>query len=740
MKLKKIFNSFFKKQNTSNCIASFGDLVKMPQREDFNDELSNLKIDELKAFFRDILNKNKTLTSTFIHDEHLQQELDMNLDLLMNISFDKEIEPINDEEKRIRSLIIYSKLKLYLNKIIELETGIKYRLIALKELEKESFGFSIKNIFNKKRVIKEEINNLLGILCVLKNQRYAIFNKVNACSTEFKTINNTDEEIKISGSKYLTNRLKRLKGYADILLRKEEINNVNSFDEPINQIAALERYFEIYSYTHNNEINDISSTLKDSSLKQVDGKYIEEIESKLRVHDEFGKTNISMDDLFNLYKLKFNYKIININQNNDNPIFLSLDNDERDFTEYSMYGQIVMEMIEDLIIDKDHILKNQFDTNKDFFWESFRALLNPNYNKDLSSMYDINTILSDNLVLAFLLAAYHNNLAVFFRNFTIKTPEPMLSIIELEKRIPLDTFFKIYAAELSTYYAFTEPLSKLESYINSDDFIRQYPSLKAMIDVYPTIHLIIREPYGQAEYNYYHIPEGIVSLYKKDELIIYPKRLCFIDKFITPGFSKYVYTPKSLKELNTNAFSRMIIQGLVLNEGLKRLYVDPTSNLVVTYMLCIPSTLEVKDSKPLSQEREKKSVFGFNSQFLDELNFTNFKESIILNDKKYLKVIFSKIIFKEHFFRTNIKRIILWDGDYNAPKSITCIIKNDEIKKIIDDVASKHPKIYRNALKYGYEKEFFISLIVDRFISIVYKKSGFTLCENKDNQKRVLKK
>ena len=523
MKLKQIFNNFFKKQNTSNFIATFGNLVKMPQREDFNDELSNLKIDELKAFFRDILNKNKTLTSTFIHDEHLQQELDMNLDLLMNISFDKEIEPINDEEKRIRSLIIYSKLKLYLNKIIELETGIKYRLIALKELEKESFGFSIKNIFNKKRVIKEEINNLLGILCVLKNQRYAIFNKVNACSTEFKTINNTDEEIIISGSKYLTNRLKRLKGYANITLSQEQINDVNSFEEPINQIAALERYFEIYSYTHNNEINDISSTLKDSSLKQVDGKYIEEIESKLRVHDEFGKANISMDDLFNLYKLKFNYKIININQNNDNPIFLSLDNDERDFTEYSMYGQIVMEMIEDLIIDKDHILKNQFDTNKDFFWESFRALLNPNYNKDLTSMYDINTILSDNLVLAFLSAAYHNNLAVFFRDFTIKTPEPMLSIIELEKRIPLDTFFKIYAAELSTYYAFTEPLSELESYINSDDFIRQYPSLKAMIEVYPTINPVIREPYGQAEYNCYHIPEGIVSLYKKDELIIYPK-------------------------------------------------------------------------------------------------------------------------------------------------------------------------------------------------------------------------
>ena len=185
----------------------------------------------------------------------------------------------------------------------------------------------------------------------------------------------------------------------------------------------------------------------------------------------------------------------------------------------------------------------------------------------------------------------------------------------------------------------------------------------------------------------------------------------------------------------------MIIQGLILNEGLEKLYVDTNSNLVVTYKLCIPSTLEVKESKPLSQEREKKSFFGFNSEFLDELNFTNFKESIILNDKKYLKAIFSKIIFIEYFFRTNIKRIILWDGDYNAPKSITCIIKNDEIKKIIDDVAAKHPKIYRNALKYGYEKEFFISLIVDRFISVVYKKSGFTLCEKKDNnQKRVLKK
>ena len=409
--------------NTAHEVAAFNNLVAIPKREDFIDDISNIKINNYKEFLRSILMQDKTITSKLLHFIDFQKEIDMNLELLMNISFNFEKEILSDEEKRVRSLIIYAKLKLYLDKIVELEKEIKYNYIALEELKKELLkNTKIKYLINRRNTISEEENNLLGILCTLMNQKYAIYHKVEACSLEFKTINFKEGDIK---SNYLESRYQKLMEYANILHIKDFYN----FEDIVIKIAYLERELEIYAYNHKDDIDVMRTILEEYYLhNNFSDNDLKEIETKYRVLDEFERDIVTMEDLYSLYKLKFDYLVKDI-YIQDGSKFLGIDDERRDFIEYSIYGTIVMEMIEDLLMDKNQNLTNQFDTKKEGFWKLFKELLSTNNTKMYNSTYDVNAILTNNLILAFLVATYHNKLFNFFHNFIIKTPNTILNFI-----------------------------------------------------------------------------------------------------------------------------------------------------------------------------------------------------------------------------------------------------------------------------------------------------------------------
>lgn len=727
-------NLFMKKKLNINDVATFGNLVRIPKRDDFCDDDDNIKVNEYKETIVDILKQDKTITSKMLHFRDFQEEIEMNLELLMNISFNEEIEILSEEEKRVRSLIIYAKLKLYLCKIKELEKEIKYNYIAIDELKRDLLrNVKIKFLINRKQTISEEENNLLGILLVLMNQKYAIYHKVNACLTEFKTINIHEDDIK---SNYLDMRLHKLREYANVLL----IDDGSMFDDIVIQIASLEREFEIYAYNHKNDVESMRETVKEYDLKQNFNEFdLRKLEIKFRVLDEFGKDTVTMEDLYNLYKLKFNYMVSNIYSAPCSK-FLNIDDERRDFTEYSIYGQIVMEILENILMDKDNILTSQFDTKKDDFWKLFKKILKSSNFEIDDGMYDVNTILTNNLVLSFLIATYHKDLFNFFHEFMVKAPSYMISLIDIEKNITLETFIKIYNIVNNIYYIDPVSVKEIEKSNQNEDFIKYYPTLHSLASIYPMIYKEAKESSEDIRLDRYHLPEGIVRLCRiqRPALIAH-----FIDRLVEPGTNKYVYTPKSLRELNTSTFDSTIMAELVLNEGLKKLLIDKQSNLIITHGLVIPSTLEIKKDnewligKSIAIENEKKSLWGFNLEFLDEIHFTNFRESIILNDKKYLKEIFSKVIVKENTFRCNLERIVLWDGEYNDFKSYIYGINCDEMQKIIGEVASKHPKVYHNALEKNYEVGTFIDLVVDKFISSIYKKSGFMLCDK--NKSKVKK-
>ena len=772
------FRKFFKvlkKKNNDYAMANFGSLVKIPKRENYSDEASNLKIDECKNNFLNILSQNMTLTSNHLHDDSIQSELNMNLGLLMNLSMNEEKEILSNEEKRIRSLIVYAKLELYLKRIIELENDIKFRIIALGELQKELLGnVKIKHVINRRNCIKEEINNLLGMLCILENQKYAIYSKVNACSIEYKTFNVNEKEIKTN---YLDTRYQKLVEYGEVLLTDKEIDDANNFSEVANKIASLERYLEIYTYKNSKDIDKMRALLKEDAdfliesainyvkPKEFNADDLRKLEIRFRVFDEFGKDIVSMEDLYNLYKLKFDYTVVDIYKNHDKPLFLSIEDEQRDFIEYSIYGQIIMEMIEDLLTDKDRRLLRQFGTQNENFWLYFNSMLNPSNNNIDASIhheYDVNDILTNNLSLAFLLATHSFQLDEFFHKYKIETPQYLQKVISvdtsnnhdnfsLEEKIPLDTFIKTFLTLSKLYYV--DHYSRIKGKVKTlaDYAILEYYQKNILItlsNLYPMIYDDSLEYRSYAYDTYHHMPEGINCLLRLQEPSrLTPVRLHIIDMLSETLDNKYVYTPQSLRELNTSFFDnikRMI--DLILNEGLEKFYIDKRSKLIKVKRLVIPSTLEIeeydiKDGKD-DFSKEQRSLFGFDSLYLKTIHFTNFKESIILNDKENLKKILSKVINikangLKYSCECGLERIIMWDGEYGGGNYFAVI--RVEMEKIIGDVASSNYGIYTKAVKYNHEKEIFIDLVVEKIIALIYEKSGFMIC-NDTNTKKLAKK
>ena len=527
----------------------------------------------------------------------------------MNISFNENNNKLLI--KGIRSLITYYKLKLYLSKIIELENNVKYKIVALTELKKELTGnLKIRNIINRRNSINNEIDNLMRILYVFFNQKNAIYNKVSACQMEYKTFIGKEYTLETHDNKYLSDRYEKLMEYANALLSEKSITYANSFDDIVNKVASLERELEIYVYTHINDVKKMRETIDnyDFNLKKV---YLKEttsdkslnfneddlhkLEIKYRAYYEFGKNVVTMDDLYKLYKLKFDYKVSDIFFCGEKEKKFLNDKEKRDDIEYSIYIQIIEKMLEKILKNDNHILSSQIDNDSKLL-KNFRYLL-----------CDSNRILNSNILLAFLLATYTNNLHVFFSKYRVKTPEFIKNYLEqlkrfdhnkksyfiLEDEIPFEILAMILKDTEITYY---KNGYQIHSFDNP--FIKK---IDHSLEIFANIYTQLQKKIVSKETDVFIIPEGFVEIYRAPNRDIYKYGDLpwgaidtVIYLLIKLGQGKLVYTPNSLKKVNAFTFENSKMEGLFLNEGLKIFENDCIRKLKVRE-LNVPSTLVSPD-------------------------------------------------------------------------------------------------------------------------------------------------
>ena len=766
MNIKDVFKRLFSKSKTnSSDIATFCNLINIPKRDDFNNEqISNTKIDEYKDVLLNILSRDKTLTSNSLHFTDFQDEIEMNLDLLMQICFKEEWKILRDDEKKVNALVAYAKLELYLEKIIELEKEIKYNFIALEEIKKEWFkNLGIKRLINKKHTINDEENNLLGILCVLMNQKYAIYHKVNACSLEFKSY--VDNDI-TNNHEYLMDKYNKLMEYVENLLSEDKKNFVGSFSDMVIKVAILERELEIYAYMHSDDMNDIRKRINELKKKLYNTKLkenkpveleesIKELESKIRVFYEFGRNVASDDDIDNFYKMKFRYMVIGLYDDANSP-FLKFDEKGRDDLEYSVYEKIVMDLLENLLTNKDNVLTWNFSQIDKDFLETFNNFFN--YNED--KIFDVNYILTNKLILLFLIDIWDDNLYYYFHNQIIKTPSYIMDLnnafFEVDSDIPLITFFKIMHILLNEV---PDGEKKIMHSNYALDYIT-YFQMQSMNSLYKLFYMVKDKIREHPKKRLHDIPNGFIKLLEADFMFRnFPRstvkfRKYYISRYISKGImaecnNKDVYMPNSLKEIDVELLMGIEFNTLYLNEGLERVnnthdftlfYKESESHIPIIKAkdLVIPSSLE---SFPWNE---------IDFRYLYEIKFKKKRQSIILNDYEQIKKLIRSIV---KFNR---------DKGIVVPKLKFILVEDDEVDNIYSHISME--KIYQKtsdchrsleiALIKKIEKvtptplisdysellDKYVEVLTKEFINEVYKYTDYKIGQNNNPKKMVKKK
>ncbi len=171
--------NLFKNNSNIEGLILASSQIKIPNREDYknNQEMLEL-IDKYKNNYKDLLYSNKFFSSVDLNSKELFDDVKMYIDIYfnMNLSTNEFIENITIEEK-LDYQIKSKKLKLYFNKIIDLEKETRLRLVALIELYTDIKVIMSKN---KRNAISNEINNLTNILVAYENYKISIILKLNS--------------------------------------------------------------------------------------------------------------------------------------------------------------------------------------------------------------------------------------------------------------------------------------------------------------------------------------------------------------------------------------------------------------------------------------------------------------------------------------------------------------------------------------------------------------------------------
>lgn len=195
-------------------------MISLPNRKDFIDYPDVLlQIDQFKKEYLTIIHSTRSLFSENFCHEYLRDEMNMltehlidNLGPMEMTSYFVPLEkvPGYDEVTLITKM---GKLKLYFERVIDLEYQVTLRLVALQEIAKEKVFL----LPNKKRALQEEINNLSSSLIVFINQKTAITKEFQTSFREYDRKNSMSSSTLKNTSEAKDNQFRRLRHLLHIL-------------------------------------------------------------------------------------------------------------------------------------------------------------------------------------------------------------------------------------------------------------------------------------------------------------------------------------------------------------------------------------------------------------------------------------------------------------------------------------------------------------------------------------------
>lgn len=595
--LKRLF-----KYNNPKTVAliNISDIIKVPTRYDLANDLDKLKqVDIYKEDYLKIIRSKRMLVSNDFSCPNIGRDVQINIELLLNIYLNDSEEIKSISQNNTKKLNQILKIKLCQHDLERLETEIITRLIALNEIYTERKFFISSN---KREDIINAINNLLSTLLMITNQKRAIALEVEAY---FNNINDPNNE----NVGFLKVRKKDLNHLLDITEKiiPQKIEKILYLDlDNTWLVAYLEREIEIYALTNQEKLCELAQNLhlldieeKTKENREVLLAKINQIEFYYNIFREFGRNIVTEDELYNLYRVKFDILTVDICNRRELPI------DTFKKEEVEIYKQIIMKKVENILKGVAPELIGLYGNELSKIVVLITKIL-----KDGERKFSAEKILTNPLLLSLVLALNkENGLEEFFKTFKLNKDKCNIKFFELvfhlEDELPLDTICRIYACD-----------------DNPPNFL--------LYDLYK----FMKERKPESNDDTYMLPEGLFRIYSYEAFDNEPS---IIEKIRANAKDKVFIMPDSLDKIYGPLLKDVEIKGLRLNEGL-RFIGDSFFEGCKLKELIFPSSLE---AFPLYANLSNIETIGFN----------NFEDSYILNNEEELHHFIAATFHKEHIGR-----------------------------------------------------------------------------------------
>ena len=590
---------FFQEENVG--IINIGDIIQIPGRDYYKDDPNKLaQIDAYKEEYYKILSQKKLISSKQISFDNLEKEFLMHVELVLNLYLNREqvITP-STKEDYIKEKINMIKLQLYFNEIYNMENETIEKLIALEELLK---GKRIP-IVNRK-LLSEKINSLKMTLLSFRNQKVAI-------SIEIKNylmiLNDNNKPYNIEEDDIIK-RYQQVYDLAANYVNRSTLKNIDKVKDYGIKTALIEKELEIYAYIHKKDTEIIKQELtafKDIPITPENRKKLLErlapIEKKYYIFDQYGRGIVTHDNLYELYKLKFDILTCDANYRKE-PI-LEFYNGYG----HKYYEEIIFKKFENIIMGKNKYIDSIYGDKAKQAIKEISFYLNGAVPRNRSY-----NVLYNNTKLALLLAFdTKNGIIDFFNQKMISMEEAQVNygayydrdFYEFAKEIPLDTCFQL-----------TEANDKDKFYYTNCPLYRLY---KLTCDL----------PQYSDTYN---MPEGLIK-------INYPPSL-FKDnlhEYINKrAHQKFVIFPKSLEEISGYVFNKDTqILTVKFHNGIKKIGEHALYNSKVLEHLYIYPSIEYIASD------------GVKFDYVKWVYFLDYENSQILHDKEALRTVLKQMFY-----------------------------------------------------------------------------------------------
>lgn len=592
---------------TNTEIFRIEDYVILPKRSNLN-TLELRDLERYKREYKNILKmfKSKTLQSANLNISDFRLSLKTQTELLSSLISDEDDiktkkmilgEGFNEvNEPLIKEL----KLNIYLNNIHALKLEITLRLMALKEIYKETPYFSK----SKKESIASEINNLEGNYLSSLNQETAVISMVEAYKSEHITLEKKFDEYS----------LKKRKIYLESLAHNTIPHVLKALESNITKnevsVAILECELECFVYENADILKIIELELRESysKWKEIRDYFLKEkntphyeleivgiAENILEIFSLFRKY-LASDELLNLvYEYKLDLLLHCPMIGND-----YLPESTSEFSKFQM-AKVLEQKVIDLGMGKFDNFNEQFRVN------TIKATLAVrNMCRDKTKKFNFLNVLEDydkvNLIMSLdkedgIIKYFDNTMTsisreygnFYGRGFTWKERVPLAS------RSVMEYYGKICE---------DGNLNRLFNYLKETEFLGDY----------------------------FLLPDGIVKILTDKEDI---ELSLAVQQIRKEAFNKILVTPVSLKILTGSIFTDIPLEKAELNDGLETLNLNTLNS---TKHIVIPSTVKHFAKASLEKNSQVKIV-----EFKDFLKSSRYRLIYDMDRDIFLQSIINEI-------------------------------------------------------------------------------------------------